>query len=479
MAKPDYQKYICRICGFIYDEALGDPDSGLAPGTRYADIPDDWTCPLCGVSKVDMILLDEFVQEAHAASSVTHLYSHIKRRADEKQAVVIIGAGLAGWSAAAEIRKQDPKTTIIMVAGGAADYYPKPTLSMAYTQQRSPDDLVEISGPAKAAELNVILRDHTKVVAINARRKRILTTRGSICYDKLIISTGAHQAELRCHGNAVADVLRINDLESYRQLRGRLSRPGMRVAIIGAGLVGCELAEDLTTGGHEVTLIERAQLPLLQVLPTTIAESLRQQMAERGIRVLLHRDVAAVNRYENGMLVSLRDDTQLEVDVVISAIGLIPNTRLARGAGLAVARGILANPLTMQTSDPNIYVLGDCAQVDQHCYAFIEPLHRQAQTIAATLRGESLPFAQRQPLVRVKTPSLPLVVCPPMFHQSGHWRIVKADAKGHHMAYYAGDKLLGFALSGNFTQQAQQLYETVKQDVADIDILGVNQQLRA
>ena len=86
MAKPDYQKYICRICGFIYDEEFGDPDSGLAPGTRYADIPDDWTCPLCGVSKVDMILLGDFQQQARAASSVTQLYSHIKRPADAKQA---------------------------------------------------------------------------------------------------------------------------------------------------------------------------------------------------------------------------------------------------------------------------------------------------------------------------------------------------------------------------------------------------------
>lgn len=473
--KSDYQKYICRICGFIYDEALGDPDSGLAPGTRFDDIPDDWMCPLCGVSKVDMVLLDEFMQQAQAASTVTHLYSHIKRRADEKQAIVIIGAGVAGWTAAAEIRSQDPATTIIMVAAGSADYYPKPVISMAYAQQRTPDELIEISGPAKAAELNVILRDHTKVVAVNARRKRILTTRGSICYDKLIIATGAHQAELRCHGNALNEVLRVNDLESYRRLRERLHRPGMRVAIIGAGLVGCELAEDLTTGGHEVTLIERANLPLLQLLPSTIAESLRQQMTERGIRVLLHRDVAAIDRFDNGMLVSLRDETSIEADVVISAIGLVPNTRLAARAGLAIGRGILADADSMQTSDPAIYVLGDCAQVEHACYAFIEPIHRQAQTIAAALRGEHQAFAQRQPMVRVKTPSLPLVVCPPLSPQGGHWRIVKADAKGHYMGFYAGDRLLGFALSGSFTQMAASLHETLKQNLQDVTVPATRQ----
>ncbi len=479
MSSSEYNKYICRICGFIYDEELGDPDGGLAPGTRFEDIPDDWTCPLCGVSKVDMILMEDFQQQANEVASITHLYTHLKRRSDEKHAIVIIGAGVAGWTAAAEIRNQDPHTTIIMVTGGAADYYPKPVLSMAYSQQRGPDDLVEINGPTKAAELDVILRDHTKVIAVNAKRKRILTTRGSICYDKLILATGAHQAELRCHGDAVSEVMRINDLESYRRLRQHLQRPGMRIAIIGAGLVGCELAEDLTTGGHEVTLIERANLPLLQLLPATIAESLRQQMTGRGIHMMLHRDVNAINRYENGLLISLRDDTYIEADVVISAIGLAPNSRLARSAGLACERGILANAQTMQTSSPDIFVLGDCAQIDQQCYAYIEPIHRQAQTIAVTLKGDSLPFAQRQPLVRVKTPSLPLVVCPPLHQQSGHWHIVKADAKGHHMAYLSGNKLLGFAVSGSFTHLANSLYETVKQDIPETDMPELNQQLRA
>ena len=479
MAKPDYQKYICRICGFIYDEEFGDPDSGLAPGTRYADIPDDWTCPLCGVSKVDMILLDDFQQQARAASSVTQLYSHIKRRADGKQAIVIIGAGIAGWSAATEIRSKDPHTTIILVAAGSADYYPKPVLSMAFSQQRELDDIVEITGPAKAAELNVILRDYTKVVAINARRKRILTTRGSICYDKLIIATGARQAELRCQGDGVADVMRINDLASYRQLRARLNRPGMRVAIIGGGLVGCELAEDLTTGGHDVTLIERSALPLLQLLPKTIAESLRQQMAARGIKFKLHQEVTAINRLEDGLIISLHDEVTLHADVVISAVGLIANTTLAAAAGLACQRGILADADTLQTSNKDIFVLGDCAQIAQQVYAYIEPIHRQAQTIAATLAGDALPFAQRQPLIRVKTPSLPLVVCPPLFQQSGHWQIIKADAKGHHMAYMAGDKLLGFAVSGNFTRLANHLYETVKQDQTTVELVKPTRQMSA
>jgi rubredoxin-NAD+ reductase len=118
----------------------------------------------------------------------------------------------------------------------------------------------------------------------------------------------------------------------------------------------------------------------------------------------------------------------------------------------------------MQTSDKEIYVLGDCAQIGEQCYAYIEPIHRQAQTIAAALTGDQQPFVQRQPLVRIKTPSLPLVVCPPPPRMHGHWQIAQADAKGCYMAYRVGNELLGFALSGNFTRRAAELYGALKTD---------------
>lgn len=458
MTDNSYQKYICRVCGFIYDEAEGDPDSGLPPGTRFADIPDDWTCPLCGVSKVDMVLLDDFQQQMQFEPSITPLDTHLRHSTDSKKAIVVIGAGIAGWTAVAKIREHDAEVPIIMISSGAADYYPKPLLSMAYTQQRDLDDIVEARGPSKAAELNIVLREHTKVIAINRARKRLLTTRGSIYYDKLILATGARQAELRCRGDAQDAVFRVNDLDSYRHLRNHLQQPGKRVAIIGAGLIGCELAEDLTRGGHEVTLIERGSQPLLQLLPRTLAQSLRQQFSDRGIHSQVLREVDAVHHIDDGLLIAFKDGSTVEADVAISAIGLIPNTRLAEAAGLECRRGILVDPQDMRSSDPDIYVLGDCAQVEQHCFSYIEPIHRQAEALAASLVGNSRPFAPRQPLIRVKTPSLPLVVCPPPSQHVGHWHLVKADAKGHYMVFLSGGHLLGFALSGSFTQHGHKLY---------------------
>jgi rubredoxin-NAD+ reductase len=463
MAKASFKKYICRVCGFIYDEAQGDPDSGLVPGTRFEDIPDDWMCPLCGVSKADMILLDDYARLQQTAS-VTRLHNRPKHRADEKKATLIIGAGIAGWRVAAELRARDAERPIILVSAGAADYYPKPSLSMAFAQQRDPDTLIEISGPDKATELDVSLREHTRVIAINARRKRVLTTRGSISYADLVLAVGAQQTPLAVAGNACHEVLQINDLDSYRALRAQLKQPGQRVTIIGAGLIGCEMAEDLTTGGYDVTLLDRAARPLMQLLPKPMAESLRQHLTQRGITFVPQTEVNRIDRSDGEFLLQLSNGQTETSDVVISALGLKPLSRLAHKAKLRFNRGIVVDELNLQTSQPHVYALGDCAEVNEQIYAYIEPIHRQAITIAATLTGKSEAFQDVPPLVRVKTSSLPLCVCPPPQHQkSGHWEIIDADADGHHMEYRSGSALLGFALSGNFTRLANRLYAGIKE----------------
>jgi len=465
MDKEAYKKYICRICGFIYDEEQGDADGGLAPGTRFEDIPADWTCPLCGVSKLDMILLEDYFQQQHASASVSRLHLRVNH-SDEKNAIVIIGAGIAGWALAAELRAHELARPIILIAAGSADYYPKPSLSMAFSQQRHVDELVEISGHDKALELNVVLREHTRVVAINTKRKRVLSTRGSITYGDVVLAVGAEQIPLQVDGDACNEVLRINDLQSYQTLRGQLQRPGQRITIIGAGLIGCELAEDLTTGGFEVTLVDRMTRPLKQLLPAPIAESLRQRLTRRGIGFLPNMEINRIERSAGSYLLQSSGGQNIRSDVVISALGLRPLTRLARKAGIDFQFGIKVDPETMQTSQAHVYALGDCAQVHQTCYAYIEPIHRQAISIVASLSGERRPFQEIAPLIRVKTPSLPLSVCPPPTGSSaGYWKILDTDAQGYHMQYLVSDVMVGFALSGNFTHLANRLYAEIKQRV--------------
>jgi rubredoxin-NAD+ reductase len=141
---------------------------------------------------------------------------------------------------------------------------------------------------------------------------------------------------------------------------------------------------------------------------------------------------------------------------VLSAAGLVANTQLAEKAGLAVARGIMTDRL-MQTSAADVFAIGDCAAVEGQVFAYIEPIRRQAATIAAKLVGDDMPFDIKPPLVRIKTPSLPLTVCPPSADAQAAL-IPQASADAGRVDFRSGDRLVGFVLSGTEANNGMQLY---------------------
>eukprot|EP01031_Cornospumella_fuschlensis_P008304 gene8304-10243_t len=148
-----WELFICRACGLIYDEEKGDADSGLEPGTRFADIPDDWACPLCGVTKSDF---EPYVMEAPARSTRR---TAVSRSASSRHAAgtLIVGAGRAGWQMAEALRARDANMTITMVTDCNGDVYDKPMLSVAMTRGIKPDKLPRETGAAAASRLNVSL----------------------------------------------------------------------------------------------------------------------------------------------------------------------------------------------------------------------------------------------------------------------------------------------------------------------------------
>jgi rubredoxin-NAD+ reductase len=450
MSERGYQRYLCQVCGYVYDEAKGDPDGGLAPGTRFDDIPDDWVCPLCGVGKADLILMEE-------RPDVPRRRPARVRGPRGGDPVVIVGGGVAGWTAAERIRAHSPQRPLMLVSACDGHYYPKPALSLAISKGKSADELVEVYADAKAVALGVTLRSNTRLLGINVERRRLLTTRGTLHYGDLVLALGATQIRLPLSGDAAGDVVRVNDLASYRELRRRLSEHGTRVAVIGAGLIGCEFAEDLAGGGHQVMLIDQTAQPLGRLLPEQLSTVLRNALAARGVAFRGGTGAVRVDRDGSGYRLTLSDGQHLNADVVLSAVGLAPVITPAAKAGIATARGIVVDGATMATSAPHIHALGDCAEVGGAVYSFIEPIRRQAATVAAALAGVPQPFAAEPPLIRVKTPSLPLAVCPPP-ESRGQWRIVSAAGRDWHLQYREGDLLRGFALSGRCTHLAPELH---------------------
>jgi rubredoxin-NAD+ reductase len=468
MTEQAYRKYLCVVCGWIYDEAKGDPDSGLAPGTRFEDIPDDWYCPLCGVTKADMSLLpDKPATPAVASKPVAKKSGNSKGGADT---LVILGAGIAGWATAEAIRRHNPEKPILMVSACDGSVYSKPALSVAMGKGLSADDLVEKSAEGMAAELGIDVRTKTRVMRIDRERKRLVTAKGGIGYGQLVIAVGARQRKLPVQGNAAKEMLGVNDLISYKKLRQKLEAGVEHVTIVGAGLVGVEFAEDLIAGGKSVTVLDMADGPLASLLPGPVSHQLQQRLADKGVTWRFNTGMESLDKGEGRYVATLTDGTELETDLVISAAGLEVLSELAEKSGLNVNRGICVDE-QMRTNDENIFAVGDCAEVNGQIYAYIEPIRRQAESIAAAIEGKSQPFEAKAPVVRVKSPSLPLCAAPPL-QEGGSWEVVAHDADGLKMEYRIGNQLAGFALSGKKIAEAAKMEKAMLQPEVKMAVNG-------
>lgn len=416
MTAPDagmtpWQKYICDACGLIYDEALGDPDSGLAPGTRFADIPEDWVCPLCGVTKADFSPYQPPCLETLKAQARDSAGQRPAAR--QASGVVIVGAGRAGWTLAERLRAQDAALPITLVSDCAGDRYDKPLLSVAMARGIAPQQLVKESGRDAAQRLNVRLLAHTHALRIDAARQRLRTTRGNLAYRHLVLAHGA-QTGLPAPLSA-ANCWRINHLSDYLKLRTALQAGPQRIAIVGAGLIGSELANDLALGGHQVTLLDSQPEPLARWQDQGAGAQLLQAWQALPLRFVGGIELTAVQRIDGGdqprYRLSSACGQQLEADQVIAATGLQAPSRLARSAALDWDCGIAVDPATMGSSQPGIYALGDCASVAGTVSRFIEPISRQASTLAAAICGcQPLRYESRPVVVRVKTSSCPLTL---------------------------------------------------------------------
>ena len=445
-------RWECIVCGLVYDEKEGWPDDGIAPGTKWEDVPEDWLCPDCGVGKEDFELLEE--------SPVDDTPHHEEAVADTVHApVVILGTGLAGYGLAKEFRKHDSETPLILITSDDGRSYSKPMLSTGYTKDTDANALAQLDAGSMGNQLKASVWTMTKVNEIDTDNQLIKVgdAETAIHYSKLVLAIGADTITPPIEGDALEMVYSVNDLMDFHDYRTAMAKNGVKkVCLIGAGLIGCEFTNDLINGGFEVEAVDPLGYCLPTLLPETAGRAVQSALEEKGAKFHFGPLVTAVNKADDGLAVSLNNGETIAADLVVSAVGVRPRTDLARASGIETNRGIVTNRL-LETSAKNVYALGDCAEVEGHVLVYVAPLMAAARALGKTLAGEPTEVVYPAMPVTIKTPACPVTVAPVAPDTEGEWEIeqdgnnVKALFKNS-----AGD-LLGFALTGDATKEKMAL----------------------
>lgn len=370
--------------------------------------------------------------------------------------VVIVGSGLAGYAVARELRKLKAELPIVMISADHGGFYSKPMLSNALSSGKNPESILNSDAVQMASQLKITIYPHCRVTAIDQPGGAVILVGGEkIFYDQLVLALGADQVSLPLSGDGVAKILTINDLDDYKKFRDALVGK-KRVSIIGAGLIGCEFANDLATTGYHVDVIDISAQPLGRLLPSAGGIFIQQKLEASGVVFHLNASTQSIDQVRDGLCVTFANDASIETDIVLSAVGLRPRTQLAAAAGIPVNRGILVNRL-LQTQFSNIFALGDCAEVEGKVLPFVMPITHAARALAATLSGNPTPvFYPAMPVI-VKTPACLTVVSPPDFSIQGEWH-VDADKDGVKALYRdETGNLLGYALLGAATKEKNNL----------------------
>ena len=369
--------------------------------------------------------------------------------------IVIIGSGLAGYTLIREIRKLDKAIPITLITREPGYFYSKPMLSTALASKKEASQLITTASEGMASQLGIDILAETDVSAIDATVQMLQTSTGQISYGKLVLALGSDQIRIPLEGNAASEVLTVNDLEDYEKFRQAIVGK-KKVAILGAGLIGCEFANDLVLGGFEVDVIDLAPQVLGRLLPEPAAKALQNKLSEAGVRWHFSTTVKTVNRNGNALEISLANGASISCDVTLSAVGLKPRIDLAKAAGIKTGVGILVNR-HLETSSSNVYSLGDCAEVDGLILPYVMPIMQAARALAPTLLGQVTALSYPAMPVMIKTPALPTIVSPPAKDADGQWKTTTVEG-GIEARFEATDgKLLGFALMGSATTQRATL----------------------
>jgi 3-phenylpropionate/trans-cinnamate dioxygenase ferredoxin reductase subunit len=267
--------------------------------------------------------------------------------------MVIVGAGMAGARAVIALRMADYAGPITLIGEEQILPYDRPPLSKAaITGDEEPTPAWLLDDDQLNSLKATFFRD-AKAVALGRAEKTVTLSNGhKVPYSKLLIATGAKPRALTCPGGEHA--LTLRDFMDAEKLRAAFL-PGKKIAIIGGGFIGLELAASARKRGCDVTVIEAQPRILMRGVPQSIAKIVHDRHAREGVKLLTGIGISSLDKDA----VHLEDRSVIPADTIIAGIGAVPEIKLAADAGLKIENGIACDEY-LRSSDPDIYASGDC-----------------------------------------------------------------------------------------------------------------------
>ncbi|MER0443385.1 FAD-dependent oxidoreductase [Streptomyces sp. Edi4] len=314
--------------------------------------------------------------------------------------VVVIGAGQGGLETVAALRGRGYAGRVTLVGEESVRPYQRPPLSKGYLRGDVTAEDLALRGGSFFADRDVTFVSGDRARRVDLTRRAVhLGSGATLRYDKLVLATGARPRTLPLADVGLWGVLSLRTLADAEELRQRLDGPARRVAVIGAGFIGLELAATARMLGHGVTVVESEPRVLSRALTAQMSAWLAGRHRDRGVRLLLGREVRGLRADACGRVEALELDggERVPADLVVIGVGVLPNSELAAEAGLVVGDGIIVDQ-RLRTSDPAVYAIGDCARFPSPHLGrsvrleSVQNASDQARCVAAGICGEPVPY---------------------------------------------------------------------------------------
>lgn len=305
------------------------------------------------------------------------------------QKVLVIGAGMAACKFAMALAQKSNDYQITLISNEAVPSYNRIMLSPLLAKETTFDDIV-LHSDKQFQQQKINRVSNCQVEVIDSKNQCVISTTGQrLPYDKLVIATGSKPFLLPLEHSQHPSVLGFRTLNDVKNIQALCQKPNSHCVVVGAGLLGLEAASALAKQGVHTTVVHRGDHILSQQLNPAAAQCLQQDLAKMGVQFQLQANVKKIVLGKDKQLaaVELDNNTQLKADCLVMAVGIVPEIALAKKAGLKTGKGICVNA-QMQTSEANIFAIGECTEFEKNCFGLVAPVYQQALVLANFLAGE-------------------------------------------------------------------------------------------